>query len=399
MKNNLKIIASLLPVSLFINSCGTDANLAKVRKFSENAGAIELALPVIADDFYKSCLRAARYEPVNILPSEKKNDSSSSVIDKQIFSNEKILSQVKNINKKLEDQAPGSQVKKDLEKLEQKLAANPSIADPLQARRDAQKECNKKRSFESSSEEQVPRIYLGSLMKNGNSIIVLYMKKLGMLASDDLINFDNEFNSLSTNLTSLEGKLADLLKFTAEDKAKITKKTTAGFNIANFIVNQIFEGERVETLNEAIPLANEPLKNYAEGLQTVAERVYINQYLKNEESFLDDYYIEYISEILESNERKQGDSVINIANTLIAIDQDRWNPEKDKIQERRELAFSYINLLKTVVDGHEELATIYNNGEQPSGDEINKAIETNNKAVKDFIDKAKALQKSTEQKN
>lgn len=383
-------------MSFFLNSCGTDANLAKVRQFSENAGEIERALPVIADDFYKSCLRAARYEPVNILPPENKNLAPSTVIDRQILLDEQILPEVQNINRKLKELAPGSQVKEDLEKLEQKLAANPSIADPLQARRDAQKECNKPGSFDSSSEEQVPSIYLGSLMENGNNIIVLYMKKLGALASDDLINFDSEFDNLSTNLTSLEGKIADLLKLAVEDTTEITEKTTAGFKLANFITNQIFEGKRIETLRESIPATNESLNNYAEGLQTVIERVYINQYLKTEESFLDDYYIEYISGILESNEKKQGDSVINIANTIISIDQDRWNPEKDKIQERRELAFSYINLLKTAVNVHKDLATIYSNGEQPSGEKIDKVVKSNNKAAKDFIDKAKALQKSLE---
>lgn len=398
MKNRLllKVIFPLTSMSFFLNSCGTDANLAKVRQFSENAGEIERALPVIADDFYKSCLRAARYEPVNILPPENKNLAPSTVIDRQILLDEQILPEVQNINRKLKELAPGSQVKEDLEKLEQKLAANPSIADPLQARRDAQKECNKPGSFDSSSEEQVPSIYLGSLMENGNNIIVLYMKKLGALASDDLINFDSEFDNLSTNLTSLEGKIADLLKLAVEDTTEITEKTTAGFKLANFITNQIFEGKRIETLRESIPATNESLNNYAEGLQTVIERVYINQYLKTEESFLDDYYIEYISGILESNEKKQGDSVINIANTIISIDQDRWNPEKDKIQERRELAFSYINLLKTAVNVHKDLATIYSNGEQPSGEKIDKVVKSNNKAAKDFIDKAKALQKSLE---
>ncbi len=116
--------------------------------------------------------------------------------------------------------------------------------------------------------------------------------------------------------------------------------------------------------------------------------------MKTEESSLDEYYSDYLIDIWDSYKTNPTNSVESFANTFISIDRDRWQPEKNKIQERRYLAMSYINLLQTIVDGHEQLAAIYHDGEQPSGKEIKQVIDSNNKAVKDFIDRAKALNKS-----
>lgn len=46
--------------------------------------------------------------------------------------------------------------------------------------------------------------------------------------------------------------------------------------------------------------------------------------------------------------------------------EDRWNLEKDKIQERRQLGEDYIDLLQQIVSSHQNLAAIYDSGQKPS---------------------------------
>ncbi|ODH02935.1 hypothetical protein A4S05_22000 [Nostoc sp. KVJ20] len=374
----------IFPCFLIINSCSNNANFAQIREFSKKAELAEQVLPTIADDFYTSCLRSARYRAVKILPPDR-TDNVSRVVEKDI-----LLEEIAKLERRLSNKNPDAILIRQLQSFKQKLQQFPP-SNRLQTRVDAEESCNKKNQFSSSSEPQISSLYLGSLMKKGNSVIVLYMKNLGLLAADDLINFDTEFNTLKTNSQNLSNELTDLLKFDGADTARVNKRVEAGVDIANFILTQIFAEKRRNTLKEVITQANQPFKTYTEGLQSIVQRVYIDQSLKTEESFLDNYYIDYIEEILDSNERKQGSSVVSIANTLISIDQDRWNPEKDKIQKRRELGYAYIDLLKTIVDSHEQLAVIYKDGKQPSKQAFQKIMNANNKALNKFIDKANIL--------
>lgn len=383
---NLKPIISIIPISLMIASCDTDANLKKVRKFSDNADLIAQTLPAITDDFYESCLRKAHYEVIDISQTNKGLNPKK----------QQIISKIKDLNRQLNTYNSSSLVKQNLKELEQKLELNlPSdstqkVSDPLNNRLGASSKC-------SQTQNQESRQDLGSLMDKGNSIIILYMKKLGTLASDDLINFDSEFTNLGTSLTSLNSELRQLFSITSSDPATINRQITSGSSLASFIVNQSFENERIETLDEVVTIANEPLQNYAPSLQTIVERVYINQYLRSEETGLNEYYYYYIQEILETQPSNNGDSVINLTRTLIDMDRD-WNQATAEIQERRELADFYVNLLQSVVDGHEQLAAIYNNGKQPSSKEIKEVVDTNSKAVTIFVDKAKALNKKYQEK-
>lgn len=394
---------SLFSILLLTASCGSDPNLAKVRDFALQANQAQQNLPAIAKDFYPSCLRAARYFAVDILPSNESGNLSTvtsiriqelsqqiAELESRLTLNPALSSEVEQLN----------EVKAKLERLLQ-ADSNSSISpEPnfLQERVEAQEACNKTRTFSSSTTPQIRSRYLGSLMETGNLVIVNYMKKIGELAGADLVNFDDQFSTLQTSTTNLQSELSDLFEEAKTEQTVITERVNAGLDIANFIVTQIFEGRRRETLTEAITVANEPLKTYAEGLQTVVKRVYIDQYLKTEEEYLDQYFIEYISAILDSKERQQGESVVAIAELLIAIDQDRWNPEKDKIQQRRELGYSYIDLLQTIVNSHQQLADIYNNGEQPTEQTLQKLMNDNNQALQKFIEKAnsvKNLEKNT----
>ena len=375
--NNLKSIFSIVPISLLIVSCNSDANLAKVRQFSENADQVAQKLPVITDDFYVSCLRKAYYEPIRFESNNTKANSDLNTKNKQA------LLKISLLNKQLVTQGFGLQNKQKLKELEQKLESN-LLADSQKDSGDYQsKRLNTAKECGLTENQKTSKKHLSSLMNKGNSVIVLYMKKLGTLASEDLINFDSEFNSLATNLTSFKSDFSVIPQLSDQ-------QISSGSIIASLIVNQSFENERVDTINDVVTIANQPLKNYVAGLQNVIKRVYLGQYLENEETSLDTYYTYYIDKILDNDNNQ---SVANIAQVLVNIDRD-WNLAKLKIQERKDFANSYIDLLQNVVDGHQQLATIYNDGKQPSGKEIQQVIDTNNKAVKDFVNKAKALNKS-----
>ncbi|NES20858.1 MAG: hypothetical protein F6K41_18470 [Symploca sp. SIO3E6] len=389
----------LLPIFFLFTGCGSNPNLAKIREFAMYANEANQQLPLIAGDFYPSCLRAARYFAVDILPSDDSSVILSTVTAVEL---EALSQQINDLEIALEENPALSSQVEQLQQLEESLKRrleNPpseSIAEPnfLQARVDAQKACNETQQFAGEATEQIPSQYLGSLMEMGNGVIVNYLLKLGELAGADLIDFDTQFDILIGNSRNLTNQLTNLFEVPPGDRGLIKERVTAGLELANFIVDQIFEGQRRETLKEAITLGNQPLKNYAEGLQSVVQRVYIEQYLRTEESFLDQYYIEYISAVLDSNERKQGNSVLSMAELLIAIDNDRWNPAKDQIQEQRNLGLEYIKLLQTIIDGHQELADIYSNGEEPSSQAVEKLFDESSLALKEFIEKAKSVEKA-----
>lgn len=389
----------LFSIFILLTGCASDSNLAKIREFATNANAAKQQLPVISGDFYPSCLRAARYFAVDILPSNNQSAVLSKVTAVEI---EALSEEIAALEKRIEaNPVLGSQVKL-LRQLKDRLDAlvqnEPSgdIAEPnfLQARVDAQKACNETKQFSGVETPQVPSLYLSSLMENGNGVIVNYLLKMGELAGADIVNFNPQFNSLKASSTTLSNQLINLFETATDDRAVITERVTAGLNLAEFIVTQIFEGRRRKTLKEAITQSNESLKKYAEGLQSIVRRVYIDQYLKTEESFLDQYYIEYISAVLDSNERKKGNSVLALTELLISIDNDRWNPEKARIQERRNLGFQYIKLLETIIDGHQELADLYRSGKKPSTQAVETLMDESNVALKEFVEKAKVLKKA-----
>lgn len=377
-KTSFKLL--VCPFLLVITSCGIDPDLARIREFSKNADLAQEALLQFSGDFYKSCLRSARYKAVNVLPLSSNNKDS-------------LEEKITTLENRLITENSNQELILELQGLREKLGQLSPTSDRLQDRRNAQENCNQKRVFTSSVERQIPSQYIGSLMTRGNDVIVLYLKKLGAVASDDLINLDNEFNSLKTNAQNISKQLGDLIGESEKGQAQV-ERVGAGIEIVNFILTQILEGERRETLKEAILAANEPLKIYAEGLQLVTQRVYIDQFLTREENNLDNYYTDYIQEILDSNTRQGGNSVVPIINTLISLDNNYWNSEKDKIQERREWAYSYIKVLKTIVEGHNALASIYSEGKQPSKQSMKKILDNNEQALKEFIEKSKALNSS-----
>jgi hypothetical protein len=363
----------VIPFLFVISSCGSDPNLLKVREFADNASKAKNKFPVIANDIYRSCLREARYRTVSILPPDTLSPlERKEVIEKKISELNKEIQELSVANPKLIDQ---------LRNLKLKLETSGETIQviDLQSRIEAQKKCEE----ESSS--------LGSKMTTGNTVIILYMEKLGSIASENLINFDTQFNELKAKSGDLQTELTAIFKAPNEQKS-----VSAGLDLANFILTAIFDGKRRETLSEVIPLANSPLKNYSNGLQKVIKRVYIDQYLRREEASLDNYFIDYMQDVLESKARKEGNSVIALVNTFISLDKD-WNPKKDEIQERREMANSYISLLQTIIDGHEELAVIYGKGEKPSKQVVENLLDKSTVSLKEYIKQSDEVSRNSQQ--
>ncbi len=390
LKKTRVIFYLLLPITMIASSCGIDPNVAKVAEFSQNAPKAKDALGKLNNEFYQSCLRTARYQAVNLLPPDLENGSS------EIVAVDELKEKLEKLEQRLENDPSNAFLLQEIKDIKLQILRVYVALEPnqLQRRVNDQKSCNETEKFDSSDEPQIRSRYLWKLMETGNNVIVGYIEKLGELAGTE-VNFDDEFKGLKTSAQGLATQLQDL--FSISPQENISGKVGAGVDIANFIVTSIFRQKKLDTLKESITNVNEPLRIYAEGLQTVVKRTYIDGSLSREENALDQYYIDYISEILASNERLEGDSVIAIANTLISIDQDRWNPEKDLIQERREFGYSYINVLQNIIDGHQELANIYGAGETPSPSAINKVINSNQQALKEFVQKADKLKKLEKQ--
>jgi hypothetical protein len=315
----------IIPLVLIISSCGSNADLAKIREFSQLSNSAKEAFPKIADDVYLSCLRAARYRAVSTLPPKAEN-----------------------------------------------IAQQTNFGDRLEDRTEAQKEC-----------DQSART-LGPKMKQGNAIVVMYMQKLGALASDNLTNVDPEFDQLKQSSGDLGSALSD------KGLSIQPKQLEAGVEIFKFLTEGILNGKRLDTLSEVIPAVDQPLKDYSDGLKLVVDEVYVEQYLRTEEAQLDNYYKDIITDILASQARTQGDSTLALTDTLLSLD-DKWNTQKDEIQKRRDLAFSYINLLGAITASHHELAQIYGGGQTPSPQKVNKMLEKNTKALKNLVYKAEKL--------
>ncbi len=384
ISRNLATSLLTIPLLFIISSCGSDPNLLKVREFAQSASGAKDKFPLIANDIYLSCLREARYRTVSILPpdplspaEEKESIEKKKIDGKKVIELKKKIAELK--KKIAEFPTPNL---KDIEELKRlKLVLRRSGEDKekidIQSRIEAQKKCDE----ESST--------LGNKMISGNAVIILYTQKLGSIASEKLINFDSQFDELKAKSGDLKAELEAIF-------GKKDVNVGAGIDLANFILTSIFDGRRRETLSEVIPSANLPLKNYANGLQKVIKRVYIDQSLRSEERSLDNYYIDYILDILDNKARNEGNSVISIANTLIALDKD-WNPKKDEIQQRRAMANSYISLLQTIIDGHEELSVIYGKGEQPSKQAVENLLDKTTVSLKEYLKLSDKISKMSQQ--
>ncbi|MEH1848695.1 MAG: hypothetical protein V7L25_27925 [Nostoc sp.] len=374
------LISITVPLTVLLGSCGSSPELAEVRELATLADQAQEKLPKVADDIYDSCLRAARYKAPDLIPLDPA--ISTREISRLQNTNE-VTQTINNLINRKPSILPNTQ---QLNDLKSKLNSTTSSSNILQQRADDQKYCQR-------LEEDSPSV-LVKKMKNGNAVVVLYLQKLVSVASEN-ITFDDEFNNFSASSQNLAGELTPLFGSNEKDTKVVQSQVEAGTGLANFILTSIFHQKRLDTLKTIIPETDEALTTYSKGLEIVVQKVYIEKYLNNEEALLDGYYEDIINDLLENNQQLEGRSVIALADVLVKLDQEKWNPEKDRIQERRKLAEDYINVLKTIVASHHQLATIYGKGKKPSAEVMKELLGKNRKALKNFVDQANSLEEKS----
>lgn len=372
------LISIAVPLTVLLGSCGRSPELAAVRELATLAEQAQEKLPKVANDIHDSCLRAARYKAPAVIPLAP---AISTIETSRSQDKNEVVEAINDLINRTSSSLPTTQQLNDLKNKLNSL--NPS-SNRLQQRADEQQKCQ-------TLKENSP---LGKNIKNGNAVIVLYLQKLVSVASEN-ISFDNEFNNFSASYKNLAGELTPLFKLAEKDTNVVQSQVEAGTGLANFILTSIFRKKRLDTLKTIIPETDKALTTYSKGLEIVVQRVYIDQYLKTEERSLDGYYEDIINDLLKSNQQLEGLSVIALADVLVKLDQEKWNPEKDRIEERRKLAEDYIDVLETVVASHNKLATIYGEGKEPSKEVVKELLDKNRKALKNFVDQANSLQEKS----
>lgn len=372
------LISIAVPLTVLLGSCGRSPELAAVRELATLAEQAQEKLPKVANDIHDSCLRAARYKAPAVIPLAP---AISTIETSRSQDKNEVVEAINDLINRTSSSLPTTQQLNDLKNKLNSL--NPS-SNRLQQRADEQQKCQ-------TLKENSP---LGKNIKNGNAVIVLYLQKLVSVASEN-ISFDNEFNNFSASSKNLAGELTPLFKLAEKDTNVVQSQVEAGTGLANFILTSIFRKKRLDTLKTIIPETDKALTTYSKGLEIVVQRVYIDQYLKTEERSLDGYYEDIINDLLKSNQQLEGLSVIALADVLVKLDQEKWNPEKDRIEERRKLAEDYIDVLETVVASHNKLATIYGEGKEPSKEVVKELLDKNRKALKNFVDQANSLQEKS----
>lgn len=358
--------------------CASVAELQKVENFSSLANQVNGQLPEIANDIYRSCLRTAGYRAIPSIPEGTTPDADETT--EKLDSLQRILSA---LQRTLESTLL-NELGTAIENLESGVTSEGSLeglsSDPLVTRQRQRKLC-----MESEG--------VGSKLLSVNSTSVLYMTKLGQVAGDDLTNLDAEFNQLSGSVETLGNNLTELLNLTGVNLSaeNISQISTAGTNIAEFIVEAILDRKRRDLLSEVIPRENQNFQDLLRGMMVVIDRHYINIVLKNEEGALNGYYEAQIGDILDSDILNAENSVIEVGEALRKIDE-MWGKYRDVLLTRREFAQSYLRLLQTVSAGHQTLANIFANDDIPTKEEITKILESHEIAFEDFMDRAEQLQ-------
>ena len=370
------LISITVPLTVLLGSCGSSPELAAVQELATLADQAQEKLPKVANDIHDSCLRAARYKAPAVIPLAP---AISTIETSRSQDKNEVVEAINDLINRTSSSLPTTQ---QLNDLKNKLNSLTPSSNRLQQRADEQQKCQ-------ILKENFP---LGKNIKNGNAVIVLYLQKLVSVASEN-ISFDNEFNNFSVSSKNLAGELTPLFGLAEKDTNVVQSQVEAGTGLANFILTSIFRKKRLNTLKTIIPETDKALTTYSKGLEIVVQRVYIDQYLKTEERSLDGYYEDIINDLLKSNQQLEGLSVIALADVLVKLDQEKWNPEKDRIEERRKLAEDYIDVLETVVASHNKLATIYGKGKDPSKEVVKELLDKNRKALKNFVNQANSLQK------
>ncbi|MBD2255403.1 hypothetical protein [Nostoc parmelioides] len=308
----------LVPFFLVLGGCGSSADIEAAKNLSKVGQKANLAFEKIANDLYQSCLRAADYTPLQSLSNAGINEARIKK-EKSCYENQQ---------------------------------SEPNL-------------------FNYINPKTTPKEASQALNK-GNLVIMNYLIALGQLASDDLINYDPELNSIQESLVKIPKIQTDVVD--------------AGTAIARFLFRVFSEQERRSTLKDAVLANDQSLIFYIDGFSKAINKGYINGALETEKTAVDNYYRKYLGNIINvvNSSRLEGIGVVLRDQTIVDLDRD-WKITKSAIVEKQKIAENYVAILKKISQDHHKIKEMYQKDENPSPTEIRKMVKTYVKEIDELV--------------
>lgn len=214
----------------------------------------------------------------------------------------------------------------------------------------------------------------GPRLIEANKVLVDYTSLLGKLAADDAIDY-------SADLNSLQAKLSQLPTITES-------QVEGGVNIATILLRAATDGYRRKQLKEVIESTDNALQTFIQGITTITQDVYIGIYLKNEQSLINGYYGDYMTNLIKN--RTKGDTQ-ELTVLLLELN-NKWAVSKEEVEQKRNLARDYIGILASIAQNHKALSTMFAAGKSPSSKEMKKMLDKNTKDLESFVQKLQDVQ-------
>ncbi|AVH69968.1 hypothetical protein [Nostoc sp. 'Lobaria pulmonaria (5183) cyanobiont'] len=313
----------LVPLVLVLGGCGRSADIEAAKSLSRVGQEADVVFEKIADDFYQSCLRAADYTPL-------KSSNTEGINQDRITA-------------------------------EKECYENPQV---------------EQNSLDSVNHKPTPKD-ASQALTNGNQVIINYLIALGRLASDDLINYDPQLNSIE-----------DSLKQIPEIKTDVVGAGTA---IAQFLFRVFSEQERRSTLKDAVLANDQNLTSYIDGFSNAINKGYSKGALESEKLAVDNYYKSYLGRIININTANssnlEGISVVFRDKTTLELDQE-WKTTKSTLVEKQKIADLYVEILKEISQDHHTIKEMYQKDEKPSSTQIRKMVKTYVKKLDKLVEQS-----------
>jgi len=174
-----------------------------------------------------------------------------------------------------------------------------------------------------------------------NNVLRNYAEALGKLASDDVVTFAGELNSLQNSLK--KGKISNKLPFNDQQIAAI-------FNLTNILSRIAADGYRQKELGKTITMGEPHLKKLTEGLIFVVEEYKL---------ILDDEKIDiklYQNELLRASRKiESGEADSPLQKELVEYMLIQTKKLIDSINNKKKASDDYIIVLKKISTTHTAL--------------------------------------------
>ncbi|MBN3943020.1 hypothetical protein [Nostoc sp. NMS9] len=311
----------LVPLVLVLGGCGRNADIEAAKSLSRVGQEADVVFEKIADDFYQSCLRAADYTPL-------KSSNSEGINQDRITA-------------------------------EKECDGNPQV---------------EQNSLDSVNHKPTPKD-ASQALTNGNLVIINYLIALGKLASDDLINYDPQLNSIEDSLNQIPEIQTDVVG--------------AGTAIAQFLFRVFSEQERRSTLKDAVLANDQNLTSYIDGFSNAINKGYSKGALESEKLAVDDYYRSYLGSIINTvnSSNLEGIGVVLRDKTIVELDRE-WKTTKSTLVEKQKIADLYVEILKEISQDHHTIKEMYQKDEKPSSTQIRKMVKTYVKKLDKLVEQS-----------